>query len=169
MTCPPLKTSVTMLRQLSHSPVSSMKMPTLLLSILLLCTGCQHHAYSPYDECADLEYEGRQFCAVSFTELLGNPDELNNVDVAVQGFVTIWPSNGLAFLMPSLEERWFTLSEFAVFLNITSDIVSLNLAERENERITVQGKFLWDPTGMNPYRRRLAEISLISGDELKAR
>ena len=134
---------------------------------LLLGTACQHDVRSPYAACADLEYEGRQFCKVSFIELLGNPDALNGMDVAVQGVVFIEQPSGLAYLRPSLEEKWLSLPEFWVRIGFISDLVSLNLSDRENEYVMVQGKFVWDPKEPNMYRRNLTHIELISGSPLK--
>ena len=134
---------------------------------LLLGTACQHDVRSPYAACVDLEYEGRKFCEVSFIELLGNPDVLNSMDVAVQGVVYIEPTTGLAYLGPPFEGLWFSTSDDPMYLNITSDIVSLNLAGRENEHVTVHGRFVWNPRVINSYRREMTDIALISGSPLR--
>ena len=136
--------------------------------VLLCCTlvsilgGCQHDIRSAYEECLGFGIYGdeRLYCEVSIIELLGNPDRLNGTDVFVGGLVLVDETAGELRLVPSIDQEWHLLPEAAIHLDISLEEAKRFL--RPGRYQTVLGRFEWQVSLRNPYRRKITQITMPS-------
>lgn len=124
-----------------------------MLVFLLSLTACQTPT-SPYIGCSDIQVDSRNFCSVSFYELLGNPDAIDGIDVSVSGFIAF--EQGVTYLLPTTEEVENENDEVAIVLDVSDDFFGRHA--KMSKFIEVLGEFAWFPDKRNPRRRQIVNV-----------
>ena len=141
-----------------------------LIAWLTIALGaCQSTQPGGYSECMDFAFLDlpRVFCEVSFTELLGNPDELNGIDITLKGHVVIdphGPEGSEAFLVSTMENYQPQRREFLVYLEIPKEFIEAHLVH--GMYAMVVGRFNWYPEFRNPNKRWISDLAEVAGVRL---